>query len=89
MDFGSNLLIIPYLPILVKYLIWDGYGAIGISISKLNPSCSITMVDINSRAVELAKNIDINQIVNAAHLKVMVFDVKVAFVNCNNLPLDR
>ncbi|NMB34376.1 MAG: class I SAM-dependent methyltransferase [Clostridium sp.] len=68
-DFGSNLLI-NSIPPLSSCKILDmgcGYGAIGISISKLNPSCSITMVDINSRAVELAKkNIDINQIVNAS-----------------------
>lgn len=44
-----------------------GYGAIGISLAKLNPNAHITMVDINERAVELAvRNIEQNQIKNAA-----------------------
>ena len=44
-----------------------GYGAIGISLAKLNPNAHITMVDINEQAVELAvRNIEQNQIKNAA-----------------------
>ena len=38
-----------------------GYGVIGISLSHLNPSSNVTMVDINERAVELAnRNIKLN-----------------------------
>lgn len=43
-----------------------GYGAIGITIAKLNPMCRVTMIDINERAVELTdKNILLNQVGNA------------------------
>ena len=40
-----------------------GYGAIGISLKKHNPSCTLTMADINERAVALAKkNAEVNGI---------------------------
>lgn len=43
-----------------------GYGAIGISIAKAHPDAEVVMVDINNRAVELAKqNIKLNGINNA------------------------
>lgn len=42
-----------------------GYGAIGISIAKVFPSTSILMIDINKRALKLAKNnIKLNNITN-------------------------
>lgn len=31
-----------------------GYGALGVSLAKANPGCSLTMVDVNERAVALA-----------------------------------
>ena len=43
-----------------------GYGAIGITVAKLNPMSRVTMIDINERAVELAdKNIILNRVENA------------------------
>ncbi|MCD6576371.1 MAG: class I SAM-dependent methyltransferase [Nanoarchaeota archaeon] len=43
-----------------------GYGAIGIAAAKMCPSCKVTLVDINERAVECAKkNIKINNVSNA------------------------
>jgi 16S rRNA (guanine1207-N2)-methyltransferase len=43
-----------------------GYGVIGIIIAKLYPSSSITMVEINKRAFNLAKkNVKLNQVKNA------------------------
>lgn len=40
-----------------------GYGTIGLSLKKANPRCTLTMVDINARAVELArKNAEANGI---------------------------
>jgi len=32
-----------------------GYGALGVSLKKANPNCTLTMADINERAVALAK----------------------------------
>jgi len=43
-----------------------GYGTIGISIAKTNPSISVDMVDVNLRAIELTKkNIILNNLTNA------------------------
>ena len=43
-----------------------GYGPIGITLARLNPSAEITMIDINQRAVDLAKiNIEQNGVKNA------------------------
>ena len=40
-----------------------GYGVIGIIIAKINPNLKIYMVDINPRAIELAKlNVKINRV---------------------------
>ena len=66
-DFGSNVLIKNLPPLSGEILdLGCGYGPIGISIAKLNPEANITMVDINTRAVELAQeNIKLNNITNA------------------------
>lgn len=66
-DFGSNLLINSVPQTTGKILdLGCGYGVIGISLSLLNPSSDVTMVDINERAVELAnRNIKLNNIKNA------------------------
>ncbi|NLU35688.1 MAG: class I SAM-dependent methyltransferase [Clostridiales bacterium] len=67
-DYGSEVLIRTLPDLSGKVLdLGCGYGAIGISLAKLNPNAHITMVDINERAVELAvRNIEQNQIKNAA-----------------------
>ncbi|HOQ01343.1 MAG TPA: class I SAM-dependent methyltransferase [Acetivibrio clariflavus] len=66
-DFGSNLLINSVPQTSGKILdLGCGYGVIGISLSLLNPSSEVTMVDINERAVELAnRNIELNNTKNA------------------------
>jgi len=56
-DYGSRVLIEALaLPAGAKVLdVGCGYGAIGITVAKLSPSSSITMIDINERAVVLAR----------------------------------
>jgi len=52
-----------------------GYGPIGISAAILNPKCSVTMVEINERAANLAhNNISVNKITNARVIKSDFFD---------------
>jgi 16S rRNA (guanine1207-N2)-methyltransferase len=42
-----------------------GYGAVGISVAKLNPKLHVVMTDVNARAVRLAKkNVELNRVVN-------------------------
>jgi 16S rRNA (guanine1207-N2)-methyltransferase len=67
-DFGSSLMIETMdIPDGAKVLdMGCGYGPIGIAASKLAPQGSVLMVDINERAVELArKNLLVNGIQNA------------------------
>lgn len=43
-----------------------GYGAVGVAVATFNPSLRVVMVDVNERAVWLAKqNIEINRVGNA------------------------
>lgn len=67
-DFGSSLLL-KTLKISDKKKILDvgcGYGALGITIAKLNPETDVLMIDVNERALELTnKNIKLNNINNA------------------------
>lgn len=67
-DFGSRLLIETYEDPDVKGDILDlgcGYGPIGISLARTYPDRSIVMVDINERAVSLAKkNAEMNDVEN-------------------------
>jgi 16S rRNA (guanine1207-N2)-methyltransferase len=43
-----------------------GYGAVGISVAKLNPKLRVVMTDVNARAVRLAKkNLSLNRVPNA------------------------
>ena len=43
-----------------------GYGAVGISVAKLNPKLHVVMTDVNARAVRLAKkNLALNRVINA------------------------
>ncbi|MGA8943416.1 MAG: class I SAM-dependent methyltransferase [Thermoactinomyces sp.] len=64
-DFGSRLLI-ETVKIEPESRVLDlgcGYGAIGIAIGKTVPHVKVTMVDINERAVQLAKeNAVLNQV---------------------------
>ena len=81
-DFGSDVLIRSLPDIAGQVLdLGCGYGPIGISIAKLNPTATVTMVDINKRAVELAnQNIVKNGINNA---KVIHSDGFAAISNCS------
>jgi len=67
-DFGSSLLI-KTLPKLETKKVLDvgcGYGPIGLTIAKLNPQCMVQMVDVNERAMNLAKkNRVLNRVENA------------------------
>ncbi len=67
-DFGSSLLI-KTLPKLETKKVLDvgcGYGPIGLTIAKLNPQCMVQMVDVNERAMSLAKkNKVLNKVENA------------------------
>lgn len=67
-DFGSSLLL-KTLPSLEHKDILDvgcGYGPIGLTIAKTNPSSFVHMIDVNERAVSLAmKNKTLNKIENA------------------------
>ncbi|MFC4803428.1 class I SAM-dependent methyltransferase [Neobacillus sp. GCM10023253] len=67
-DFGSRLLIESYTIPEINGPILDvgcGYGPIGLSIAKANPDRIIHMVDVNERALELAReNAVLNKIEN-------------------------
>ncbi len=57
-DFGSKVLIETFQMPIVEGLLLDvgcGYGPIGLSIAKHNPERNVHMVDVNNRALELAK----------------------------------
>ncbi|MCW1296313.1 MAG: class I SAM-dependent methyltransferase [Candidatus Parvarchaeota archaeon] len=65
-----------------------GYGVIGIVIAKTHPSCKVTMVEINKRAVQLAKkNIKLNHVKNAkvifGNLYEPIKGKKFDFIVCN------
>ncbi|KQL52113.1 16S rRNA methyltransferase [Heyndrickxia shackletonii] len=67
-DFGSRLLIENFAMPEIQGPILDvgcGYGPIGLSIAKSEPDCLVHMVDVNQRAIELAReNASSNQIPN-------------------------
>jgi 16S rRNA (guanine1207-N2)-methyltransferase len=43
-----------------------GYGAVGITVAKINPTLHVIMTDVNARAVRLAKkNVELNRVTNA------------------------
>ncbi|PKG24540.1 class I SAM-dependent methyltransferase [Niallia nealsonii] len=69
-DFGSKLLIETYEAPMVSGDILDvgcGYGPIGLSIAKDNSDRKIHMIDVNQRALELAKeNAVLNEVNNVA-----------------------
>lgn len=67
-DFGSRVLIDAFEMPEVEGDVLDigcGYGPIGLSIAKANPERSIHMMDVNTRALELAKkNTQVNGVQN-------------------------
>lgn len=67
-DYGSRVLINTFIFPKVEGNILDvgcGYGPIGLSIAKDDSSRTVEMVDVNLRAIELAKeNADVNKIDN-------------------------
>ncbi|TCP68782.1 class I SAM-dependent methyltransferase [Baia soyae] len=72
LDFGSRFLI-ESVDLEGAQLVLDlgcGYGPIGLSIAKTNPNIRVTMVDINERAVELAKK---NAVSNRLSERVNIF----------------
>ncbi len=67
-DFGSSLLLRTIDVKDAKTLldVGCGYGTIGLTIAKTNPECYVEMVDVNLRAINLAKqNMTLNEIKNA------------------------
>lgn len=67
-DFGSSLLLRTIDVKDAKTLldVGCGYGTIGLTIAKTNPECFVEMVDVNLRAIDLAKqNMTLNEIKNA------------------------
>ena len=67
-DFGSSLLLRTIDVKDAKTLldVGCGYGTIGLTIAKTNPECFVEMVDVNLRAIDLAKqNMTLNEMKNA------------------------
>ncbi len=77
-DFGSYTLIDAFTPNPSKKSLLDvgcGYGPIGITLGKLFPYLNIKMIDINERAVSLAKkNIEQNKAQNVEVFKSNIYD---------------
>lgn len=76
-DMGTKLLIQhARIPKQGKILdVGTGYGVIGIVLATICPKCQITMIDINDRAIWLAKeNLKRNEITNAIVHKSNFFD---------------
>lgn len=69
-DFGSKLLIDSMIVPTVKGNVLDvgcGYGPIGLTLAKENPNRQVEMVDVNERALQLArKNSEQNKIDNVS-----------------------
>lgn len=77
-DFGSYTLIDAFIPNSSKKSLLDvgcGYGPIGITIAKLYPYLNIKMIDINERAISLAKkNVEQNKAQNVTVLKSNIYE---------------
>lgn len=61
-----------------------GYGAVGIAAATFNPKIQVVLVDINERAVRLARrNIELNQVYNAEARRGHLYEpVKEMLFNC-------
>ncbi len=67
-DLGTRLLIEAMVLPKTGYVLdmGCGYGAVGIAAAKLNPKLQVVMVDVNERAIRLARqNIRLNKVYNA------------------------
>jgi 16S rRNA (guanine1207-N2)-methyltransferase len=68
-DLGT-LVLVRYMRLASNQKVLDfgcGYGAVGVMVAKTCPTCRVTMVDINERAVESSKkNIRLNNVSNAS-----------------------
>ena len=77
-DFGSYTLIDTFIPNSTKKSLLDvgcGYGPIGITIAKLYPYLNIKMIDINERAIFIAKkNVEQNKAQNVTVLKSNIYE---------------
>lgn len=78
-DFGSSVLIESFIMPEVAGDILDlgcGYGPVGLSLAKDFPDRHIEMIDINERAIELAKkNSELNRIQNVSIFSSNLFDM--------------
>ena len=78
-DFGSKLLIETFEPPAIEGPVLDvgcGWGAIGLSLAKHMPDRTVHMVDVNERALQLAReNAEKNQIRNIKIYKSDTFDM--------------
>lgn len=76
-DFGSRLLVEEFQQPNVEGSILDvgcGYGPIGLAIAKVYQNRLVEMIDVNERAIELAKkNAEMNKITNVSIYKSDVF----------------
>ncbi|AOZ93349.1 class I SAM-dependent methyltransferase [Paenibacillus crassostreae] len=75
-DFGSKVLIEALeLPVVAEVLdVGCGYGPIGLSAARAVPNGHVTMLDINARAIELAKeNAQLNKITNVSIMESDLF----------------
>lgn len=71
-DFGSQLLVesVELAPNTRILDVGCGYGPIGLTLAKEEPSCHVTLVDVNNRALQLCqKNADLNQVSNVRILE--------------------
>ncbi|AEV94796.1 class I SAM-dependent methyltransferase [Pediococcus claussenii] len=76
-DYGTRVLLNAIEFKLVNEKVLDmgcGYGPIGISIAKSNPNFEVTMTDVNSRALGLAKR---NAIANGVEKQTKIFESSV------------
>jgi 16S rRNA (guanine1207-N2)-methyltransferase len=86
LDLGTKLLVeamrLPELGYVLD--IGCGYGAVGIAAATINPNLHVVMVDVNQRAVMLAKrNLAMNKVANVEVRRGNLYEpVKDMFFNC-------
>ena len=80
LDQGTQLLLEALPPLHGAVLdVGCGWGAVGVSVAAANPSCSVTMVDVNLRALALAEQ---NAAMNRVHAEVLESDGCAALRGC-------